>query len=101
MDQLVFERLAYSNVIALTTSAVGKDQARFLRRFVDRVNLCLDDDQGGRKGIRSFFKWQLKDFKDVRDVRYPLVRPGDKDLGDFWKRVGDDQFSAYFREQAT
>jgi DNA primase len=97
-DQLVLERLVAPNVIALTTSAIGKLQVLFLRRFVRTVNLCLDMDAGGRKGVRSFFKFNAKDF-DIRDVKYPRIKPKDTDLGDFWKRVGDEAFKSYFRER--
>ncbi len=97
-DQLILERLVAPNVIALTTSAIGKLQLLFLRRFVRIVNLCLDIDAGGRKGVRSFFRFNAADF-DTRDVRYPRVKPEDTDLSDFWKRVGDERFRDYFREK--
>jgi DNA primase len=97
-DQLILERLVAPNVLALTTSALGKLQVLFLRRFVETVNLCLDMDAAGRKGVRQFFKFNAGDF-DLRDVKYPRVKPKDKDLGDFWKRVGDEAFKKYFREK--
>ena len=97
-DHLVLERLVAKNVIGLTTSAPGKEQTRFLRRFVDVVNSCLDRDAGGRKGFRSIVKWNSGHF-GIRDIEYPRVRPNDKDLGDFWKAVGDEIFTKYFREK--
>jgi len=97
-DQLIFERLVAPNVLALTTSTIGKFQVLFLHRFVRTVNLCLDLDAAGRQGVVKFFRFNAGNF-DIRDVRYPRVGPKDKDLGDFWKRVGDEVFRSYFREK--
>lgn len=96
-DHLILERLVARNVLGLTTSAPGREQTRFLRRFVDNVNSCLDRDAGGRKGFRSIVKWNSDSF-GIRDIEYPRVRPKDKDLGDFWKSVGDDRFRRHFQE---
>lgn len=95
-DQLIIERLVAPNVLALTTSSVGKLQARFLRRFVKKVNLCLDLDKAGRDGVRSFIKYLGHDFL-VRDMKYhhPM---GGKDVGDIWKNIGDQKFSAFFHK---
>lgn len=95
-DQLILERLVTNNVIAITTSAPGKEQTRFLRRFVRTVNSCLDRDTAGRKGFRSFVKWNSDHFT-IRDIEYPRVNTKDKDLGDFWKSVGDDRFQSHFK----
>src|SRR5574343_124294 len=50
-DQLIFERLVKPNVVALTTNSVSRLQLRFLTRFVNRINLCLELDSAGRKGV--------------------------------------------------
>lgn len=94
-DHLVWERLISPNVLALTTSAVNKAQARFLRRFVKTVNLCLDLDLAGRQGVQSFIQYNADDF-NIRNLKYPALRKGDKDLGDLWKRWGDEKFKKYF-----
>lgn len=96
-DHLVLNRLVTNNVLALTTSSPSILQVRFLKRFVKRVNLCLDADSAGRKGVRDFIKQHGGDF-DVRDVRYPCVGPKDKDVGDFWKSAGDSAFSRHFND---
>lgn len=93
-DQLIMERLVAPNVLALTTNSVGKLQAKFLRRFVRRVNLCLDLDQAGREGVRSFRERFGNDF-DIRDIKYPKIN-GSKDVGDVWKQLGDHRFRDYF-----
>lgn len=97
-DSLILDRLVAPNVLALTTSAVNKQQVQFLRRFVHTVNLCLDLDRAGRDGVASFIKYNGEGFR-VRDVKYPRIVPDkDKDPGDYWKKVGDQRFSEYFRK---
>lgn len=97
-DHLILERLVAPNVVGLTTSSPSRAQTLFLARFAETVNSCLDMDAAGRKGFRSFFKYNYGKFA-IRDVDYPRVRSKDKDLGDFWKAVGDDAFRRYFRER--
>ena len=94
-DHLVWERLISPNVLALTTSAVGKAQFRFLKRFVKTVNMCLDMDGPGRQGVLSFIEYNA-DYFNIRNIKYPSLRKGDKDLGDLWKRWGDEKFRKYF-----
>lgn len=96
-DHQVVERLVTPSVIALTTSAVGKDLTTFLKRFVTRVYWCGDLDQAGRDGLYSLREWHGSAF-DIIDVSYPRLHPKDKDPGDFWKRVGDRKFADHFRK---
>jgi DNA primase len=95
-DHLVIERLVAPNVLGITTSSPSILQVRFLRRFVRRINLCLDMDTAGRKSAREFCARYGTEF-EIRDVKYPCPGPKDKDPGDYWKRVGDSAFSRYFR----
>jgi hypothetical protein len=97
-DFLPFERLVSRNCAAITTSAMNLLQIRFLRRFVRKVHLCFDVDGAGRDGVKSFLEATGSEF-DVRDHKVPVVRPKDKDTGDFWKAVGDDRFRAFFQRQ--
>ncbi len=97
-DGLTWERLVAPNVLALTTNVVSPVHMRFLRRFVNRVVLCLNMDGAGRDGVHRFVKDSQSSF-DVRDVKYPRVREEDSDLNDFWKRVGDERFSEYFNKR--
>lgn len=98
-DALVFERLVAPNSLALTTSAVSKEQLRFLRRFVHTVNLVLDLDKAGRDGVASFIRYNATAFRAIRDVKYPrIVQDKDKDPGDYWKRVGDQRFTEFFKK---
>lgn len=96
-DHLLIERLVAPNVLGLTTSGLSKAQLQFVRRFARRVILCLDLDEAGRKGVKSFVD-RNKSFFDIVNLKYPRVRPGDKDPGDYWKRVGDETFSRYFNK---
>lgn len=97
-DHLVLERLVAPNVLALTTSSPSFDQVRFIRRFATSVNMCLDMDKAGRDGFAAFHE-RNSHRMNVRDVRYPCRKPKEKDLGDFWKRVGDVAFREYFLEK--
>lgn len=94
-DALVFERLVNPNVVALTTNKVNKLQIKFLRRFVDTVYLLLDLDAAGVDGVNSFIKFNSDDFR-IHRFEFPKIRPGDKDLGDFWKHGGDEKFKKHF-----
>jgi len=96
-DQLIFERLVARNVLALTTSVIGRLQSRFLQRFTSNVNMCLDADAPGRDGTRKAA--QRLEGVNVRDIRCPVVRDGDKDPSDFWKAVGDKKFSEVFKRK--
>ena len=97
-DHLILERLVAPNVLALTTSSPSREQVRFVRRFASTVNMCLDQDKAGRDGFNAFFE-RNSGRMVVRDVRYPCRKPKEKDLGDFWRRVGDDAFRAYFLDK--
>src|SRR5690606_37887206 len=96
-DSLIFERLVSPNVIALTTSSPGKSQVAFINRFTDSVYSLLDKDKAGKEGLEALFKY-LPD-KSIISIDFPTIEKGDKDLGDFWKRVGDDKFRDYFTEK--
>jgi DNA primase len=96
-DQLIYERLVDRNVVALTTSVIGKLQTRFLYRFVRTVNMCLDVDAAGRDGVKR--ARDRLDGLNVRDIRCPVIRTGDKDLSDFWKAVGDDRVTSFFKKK--
>ncbi len=99
-DHLIYERLVDTNVLGLTTSGVSKLQLRFLRRFARRVILVLDMDTAGRQGVLSFTDQHGSEF-EISNIKYPCLQPKDKDPGDYWKRVGDDRFRAFFKRALT
>lgn len=94
-DELIFERLVLPNVLSITTSSVSKTQTLFLRRFVDEVVMLLDLDTAGREGVHRFKEFHSNEF-EITSPGYPRIEDKDKDLGDYWKRVGDERFSKYF-----
>lgn len=100
-DQLLMERLVAPNVLALTTSTIGRSQAKFLNRFVDVVWWCADLDDAGRKGLKSLVHFHGTGL-DIRDVKYPKIKKVSgglcKDPGEIWKKVGDDRFRSIFSE---
>jgi DNA primase len=93
-DHLILERLVAPNVLALTTSTIGRAQTRFLRRFVDVIYWCADLDDAGRNGLKSLIRFHGDAF-DIRDVKYPKLG---KDPGKIWQKVGDDRFKSIFTE---
>lgn len=95
-DHQLIERLVSPSVMALTTSSINQLQMGFLKRFVKRIFWCGDLDKAGRDGLASLLQYHGSDF-DVVDVKYPRIQEKDKDVGDYWRRVGDDKFAAHFR----
>ena len=95
-DQLIIERLLAKNSVALTTAGVSAAQMRFLRRFVQKIYLCLDLDETGRKATRDFIA-RYADYFDICSVKYPRLRPNDKDPGDLWRTSGDVSFKRHFQ----
>ncbi len=96
-DALLYDRLVGPNVLAITTSAVSKLQSRFLKRFVKKVNLCLDLDKAGREGVASFVQYLGPHFS-INDIKYKHPSFPCKDFGDIWKKVGDDKFSNFMKK---
>lgn len=97
-DHLILERLVVPNVIALTTSSPGKTQINFFRRFCKTLNSCLDKDKAGTEGFEKILKFN-SDLLTINKIDFPLIKPGNKDLNDFWKVVGDDEFRSYFQKK--
>jgi len=98
-DALIIDRLVSPNVVALTTNKVNSLQLKFLLRFVDTVNLCLDLDKAGRDGVNSFINNHSANFRRVRNVNYKLSSSSTfKDVGDLWKYLGDDKFRLHFQK---
>jgi len=102
-DQLTFERLVSRNVLALTTSSIGANQLKFISRFVQNVNSCLDLDLGGRKGVAALReKFGELPHINLHDIKYPKVilnGKETKDLNEYWRGVGDTTFVNYFNKQ--
>lgn len=96
-DHLTFERLVRPNVLAIATSAPGKLQTKFMRRFLKRAYFCFDEDAAGRTGTHNFVVRSDASI-DIVDVRYPRLKEDGSDLHDFWRRVGDAKFSEYFKK---
>jgi DNA primase len=95
-DHQVFERLVDPAVIALTTNSVNASQMTFLKRFVNKIYWCGDLDKAGRDGLNKLIQHHGSEF-NIIDVSYPRVKLKDKDIGDFWKSVGDVKFADHFR----
>jgi len=98
-DALLVERFAVENVVALTTSSLSKHQMRFLDRFVSTVYLCLDMDKAGREGAAYFKRHNAEKF-EIHDVKYAypgLTLDDNKDVGNIWKKIGDEKFGLHMK----
>ena len=98
-DQLILERLITRNVLAITSNSIGRNQARFILRFVNTVYWCSDMDPAGREGFKKLVRF-YGDKLDIRDIKYPKIKSSDgrflKDPNDIWKEVGDAKFIKIF-----
>ncbi len=97
-DHQIFERLVDDNVLAILTNVVSQSQLVCLKRFVNKVNLCLDLDSAGLNGRKRFVD-DVGSVFSINNVKFPKVKEKDKDIGDFWKSVGDVRFSKHFSKQ--
>lgn len=99
-DCLTFERLVVPNVVALMTSAPGTGQVKFFRRFVDTINLCLDNDKAGRDGVKSFFG-KFGGTHNINDIRFGNIKKLDgkicKDVNEVWSFLGDEKTKRLFK----
>lgn len=66
----VFEH-GCQNVVAPQGTAFTSDQARLLRRFVERVILCFDSDKAGKNAVERSLPALLANGFDVRVVNLP------------------------------
>ena len=72
IDLIVAFEHGCQNVVAPQGTAFTADQARLLRRFVERVVLCFDSDAAGKKAIERSLPELLASGSDVRVARLPL-----------------------------
>ena len=49
MDVIALAQAGYTNVVAASGTAFTEDQARILRRYVDKAVLVFDGDEAGRR----------------------------------------------------
>lgn len=97
-DLFPIDRLVTSSCISICTNTINQKIGKFLLRYVDEVNLCLDLDLAGRQGVKSFVQNYGHDLI-VKNIKCPKIKEKDKDPGDFWSSVGDQKFSEFFKKE--
>jgi DNA primase len=74
MDVIACHRAGITEAVASCGTALATDQARLLKRFVDKVTICYDADKAGQKAV-------LKAIEMFREVGLPcriaMLPPGE------------------------
>lgn len=82
------------NVVAPQGTAFTTEQARLLRRFVDKVILCFDSDNAGQNAVEKSLPSLLSAGLEIRVARLPLGEDPDSLI----RREGADVFKARLSE---
>jgi DNA primase len=96
-DHLVFERLFRRNVLSIMTSSFSESHFTFVKRFLKNVYICFDQDHAGYSGFKKILDRLPPDI-NVMSVSYPKLDKKGSDLNDFWKKVGDREFTSFFEK---
>lgn len=76
-DVLACVRSGCTNVVAQCGTALTSDHIRFLKRLVDTVILCLDQDRAGQESMERAFMLCAKEDLTVRAITLPQKDPAD------------------------
>lgn len=76
-DVLACHRVGIHEVVATCGTAMTEDHARLLKRSVDRVVLCLDQDRPGREAAERAFIIASKEALQVEGIVLPDKDPAD------------------------
>ena len=80
-DVIACHRIGIENVVAVSGTALTEQHATILRRYADRVCLCLDQDPAGVEAERrSFLLCKAQDL-DVRTIDIPAGKDPDECAG--------------------
>ena len=88
MDVIALHAAGFRNTVATLGTALTQEQARLLKRYVDRVYLCYDSDGAGRKAAER----AIGIFAEVEMEVKVIQLEGAKDPDEFIKRFGADAF---------
>lgn len=93
MDCISLHNHGVTNVVASLGTAFTFEQAKLLSKYTDKIYLCFDMDDAGKKAIvRSFDIF--KDFINQNKLSVFVVQfNGAKDPDEFIKRYGRDKFN--------
>ncbi len=90
LDTIALHRAGLEQAVAPQGTGFTADQARILRRYVDRVQLAFDADQAGQKAVRSALELLLPLEFEVGVIRIP----GGKDPDELFRSGGAEAVAA-------
>lgn len=88
MDVIALHAAGFQNTVATLGTALTSEQARIMKRYADRVVLCYDSDNAGRKAAERALGILGEVGLEVR----VLQMEGAKDPDEFIKKFGSDAF---------
>ena len=88
MDVIALHAAGINNAVATLGTAITSEQARIMKNYTDKVVICYDSDEAGRKAaLRA-----MKLLGDVGIEVNVLTIPGAKDPDEFIKTYGVEKF---------
>ncbi len=74
-DVVAAHKAGVKNVVAVSGTALTEDHVRLLKRYVDTVILCLDQDAAGQQAANRAFQLLSKAHAKVHSVSIPAKDP--------------------------
>ena len=93
-DVIALHQEGFRNAVATLGTSFGKEHARLLSKFVDKVFLVFDGDDAGRKALRLAVPHLLREGVEV----YPVYLPDSTDPHDFIVSRGRKAFKELLSE---
>ncbi len=81
-DVLACHQVGVNNVVATCGTALTAEHVKVLRRYVDRVTLCLDQDRAGRAAMERAFPLLAREQIHVDAIVLPGKDPADALVSD-------------------
>ena len=91
IDVIALVKAGFENTVACMGTAITKDHAKELKRFSEKVVLCLDGDFAGQKAMYRSVDILLDGGLDVRCV----TLPDNLDPDEFLAKYGRDKLNEY------
>lgn len=94
MDVIALHAAGFSMAVASLGTAFTEEQARIIKKYVNRVILCYDNDEAGRKATDKAIK-----ILEAAGVEPKILQmKGAKDPDEYIKKFGADKFRSLIEE---
>lgn len=93
LDVIACHRAGFTNAVAPQGTAFTEDQARLLKRFVDKVSVAFDADNAGKKAADKSFEELLKAGIEMSVISMPEGEDPDGIFGKHGAQALADVFS--------